>query len=133
MDYIVGLVIISAGALAFIVLYNLTNINITERIREIATIKVLGFFPLETAGYVFRENIILTVLAALIGLPLGKLLHAFVMSQINVDMVAFDIRIAPFSYILSLVLTMVFTGIVGIFMSYKLKRSPMAESLKSIE
>lgn len=133
MDYIVGLVIISAGALAFIVLYNLTNINITERIREIATIKVLGFFPLETAGYVFRENIILTVLAALIGLPLGKLLHAFVMLQINVDMVAFDIRIAPFSYILSLILTMVFTGIVSIFMSYKLKRIPMAESLKSIE
>lgn len=133
LDYIVGLVIISAGALAFIVLYNLTNINITERIREIATIKVLGFYPLETAGYVFRENILLTVLSALIGLPFGVLLHAFVMSQINVDMVAFDIRIAASSYVLSLLLTMVFTGIVSIFMSYKLKRIPMAESLKSIE
>ena len=86
---IVLLIIICAGSLAFIVLYNLTNINITERIREIATIKVLGFYPSETASYVFRENIFLTAIGGGAGLLLGKWLHWFVMEQINIDMVSF--------------------------------------------
>lgn len=86
MDYIVALIIMCAGSLAFIVLYNLTNINITERIREIATIKVLGFYAKETADYVFRENLMLTGMGALVGLLLGKWLHWFIMYNINIDM-----------------------------------------------
>lgn len=133
LDYIVLLIIVCAGSLAFIVLYNLTNINITERIREIATIKVLGFYPSETASYVFRENIILTALGAVLGLGLGNLLHRFVMAQINVDMISFDVRILPVSYLYSIALTFVFMIIVDMVMKVKLERINMAESLKSIE
>lgn len=133
LDYVIALVILSAGALAFIVLYNLTNINITERIREIATIKVLGFYPKETAAYVFRENLFLTAISALVGLVLGKWLHAFVMSQIRVDMLHFDVRIAPVSYVLAVVLTFVFAAVVNLAMSRKLEKISMTESLKSIE
>lgn len=133
LDYIVMLVIFSAAALAFIVLYNLTNINITERIREIATIKVLGFYPMETAAYVFRENMVLTALGALIGLPFGLLLHRFVMSKIVIDMVRFDIHIASISYWYAIIFTFAFTILVDIVMYFKLKRINMAESLKSIE
>ena len=133
LDYIVMLIIICAAALAFIVLYNLTNINITERIREIATLKVLGFRGRESASYVFSENMVLTVIGALVGLGLGKLLHAFVMSKINIDLIAFDVRITPFSYILSVVLTVVFAALVDFVLYFKLDRINMAESLKSIE
>ena len=133
LDYVILLVIISARALAFIVLYNLTNINITERIREIATIKVLGFYPGETSAYVFRENFFLTGISALVGLVLGKLLHAFVMSQIQVDLISFDVRIAPISYVLAVVLTFVFAAVVSLAMYYKLEKISMTESLKSIE
>lgn len=133
MDYIVLLIIACAGALAFVVIYNLTNINITERIREIATIKVLGFYKTETTGYVFSENYALTAIGALLGLLLGKLLHAFVMSQIDIDKVAFNVRIAGISYILSIVLTFVFAVIVMLFMIRKIDRIDMAQSLKSIE
>lgn len=133
LDYVILLVIVSAGALAFIVLYNLTNINITERIREIATIKVLGFYPGETSAYVFRENFFLTGISALVGLVLGKLLHAFVMSQIQVDLISFDVRIAPISYVLAVILTFVFAAVVSLAMYYKLEKISMTESLKSIE
>lgn len=133
LDYVIALVIISAGALAFIVLYNLTNINITERIREIATIKVLGFYPGETSSYVFRENIFLTAISALVGLGLGKWLHAFVMYNIRVDMLHFDVRIGWLSYVLAVVLTFVFAFVVNLAMYYKLDRISMTESLKSIE
>lgn len=133
LDYIVLLVILCAGALAFIVIYNLTNINITERIREIATIKVLGFYPGETAAYVFRENVVLTAIGALIGQGLGVLLHRFVMSQIRVDMVSFDVRVLPASFLKSIALTFVFMAVVDVFMYLKLERIDMAESLKSIE
>ena len=102
LDYIVLLVIVCAAGLAFIVLYNLTNINITERIREIATIKVLGFFRKETSAYVLRENIALTAMGVIAGLLLGILLHRFVMAQIVVDMVSFRIRILPMSFVLSM-------------------------------
>ena len=133
LNYIVLLIIVCAGSLAFIVLYNLTNINITERIREIATIKVLGFFRNETASYVFRENMVLTAIGALLGLFLGKLLHAFVMLQIQIDMVSFDVHIKPLSYLYSLIFTFGFTIIVNLFMSFKLEKINMAESLKSVD
>ena len=133
MDYIVYVVIVCAAALAFIVLYNLTNINITERIREIATIKVLGFYPMETASYVFRENLMLTVVGGLVGLLLGKWLHEFVMYKLDVDSVAFMVYVKPMSYVYSFVLTFVFSVLVSIFMYFKLNKINMAESLKSIE
>ena len=133
MNYIVIVVILSAGALAFIVLYNLTNINITERIREIATIKVLGFFKNETSAYVFRENRVLTAFGIVFGLILGVFLHRFVMSQIKVDMVSFDVYVAPLSYVYSIVLTFVFNFLVNLIMSAKLENINMAESLKSVE
>lgn len=133
LDYIVVLIVFCAGALAFIVIYNLTNINITERIREIATIKVLGFYPNETASYVFRENVVLTAIGALVGLFLGIFLHRFVIEQIDVDMITFDIRILPLSYLWSILLTFVFMVVVDLAMYLKLERINMAESLKSIE
>ena len=133
LDYIVLIVIISAAGLAFVVLYNLTNINITERIREIATIKVLGFYPSETAQYVFRENIVLTFFGMLVGLVLGILLHRFVMAQIVVDMVYFKQEIRPMSYVYSIVLTFLFTFMVNLVMRRKLEHINMAESLKSVE
>lgn len=133
LNYVIILVVVSAGLLAFIVLYNLTNINVTERIREIATIKVLGFYPGETASYVFRENIILTAVGALVGLLLGKYLHAFVMANIDIDMVSFHVQILPFSYLASFLLTFLFAGIVNLAMYFKLENINMAEALKSVE
>ncbi len=133
LDYVVLVIIVCAGALAFIVLYNLTNINITERLREIATIKVLGFYRNETAGYVFRENLILTGLGALAGLVMGKYLHSFVMAQIDIDMITFDVHIAPLSVLYSIVLTFVFAVFVCGVMNRKLDAINMAESMKSIE
>lgn len=133
LNYIVLVVILSAAALAFIVLYNLTNINITERIREIATIKVLGFFRNETSSYVFRENRVLTGIGIAVGLVLGVFLHSFVMSQIKVDMVSFKVYIAPLSYVYSVVLTFVFNALVNLVMSARLEKINMAESLKSVD
>lgn len=133
LDYIILLVVLCAAALAFIVLYNLTNINITERIREIATIKVLGFYPKETSAYVFRENIVLTFISALVGLPLGKWLHNFIMHQIKVDLMSWDIHIEPLSYVLAVVFTFVFAMFVNIVMRKKINKISMTESLKSIE
>lgn len=133
MNYIVALIIVCAGSLAFIVLYNLTNINITERIREIATIKVLGFYAKETADYVFRENLALTAIGAIVGLVLGKWLHWFVMYNINIDMISFKKLITPASYLLSLLFTFGFAMLVNGLMYFKLEKINMAESLKSIE
>jgi putative ABC transport system permease protein len=133
LDYIVWLIILCAGCLAFVVLYNLTNINITERIREIATLKVLGFNSAETASYVFRESMMLTGLGALVGILLGRSLHAFVMSQIKIDLMSFDIRVAGLSYVWSVLLTFVFACVVNFVMYFKLQRINMAESLKTIE
>ena len=133
LNYIVALIIFSAGALAFIVLYNLTNINIIERSREIATVKVLGFHSNETASYVLRENIILSIIGALIGLALGKLLHLYVMAQVQVEQMAFEIKISALSYILSLVITILFALIANFIMRFKLEKINMAESMKSVE
>lgn len=133
LNAVVWLVIGSAGALAFIVLFNLSNINITERVREIATIKVLGFYPRETGAYVFRENLVLTLMGIAAGLPLGVLLHRFVMHQIQVDMVTFKVAIMPASYFLSVILVLLFLKVVDVVMRRKIDRIDMAESLKSIE
>lgn len=133
LNYIVLLVIGCAAGLAFVVIYNLTNINITERVREIATIKVLGFFRGETSAYVLRENLVLTGIGVVAGLGLGILLHRFVMAQIVVDMVDFSVRIKPLSYVFSIILTFVFNFIVNIFMEVKLEKINMAESLKSVD
>ena len=127
------MIILCAAALAFIVLYNLTNINVTERIREIATIKVLGFTKRETASYVFRENMILTTLGAGVGLLLGKVFHAFIMSCISLDAVNFDERVSGISFLCSFLLTLVFAGIVNWFMTGKIERISMTESLKSVD
>ena len=133
MDYIVAVVVLCAAALAFIVLYNLTNINITERVREIATIKVLGFYQGEVAAYVFREIIILSALGSLAGLGMGKALHAFVMEQIQIDAMFFACRITPLSYLVAFVVTMLFTAVISLGMRPRLRKIDMAESLKSIE
>lgn len=133
MKYIVALVTFCAGALAFIVLFNLANININERIREIATIKVLGFNQRETASYVFRENIVLTLMGAAVGIPPGIWLHGYVMSQIQIDMISFNAVIRGPSYLAALALTVIFTVIVEVFLYFRLDRINMAESLKSVE
>ena len=133
LNYIVLLVIACAAALALIVLYNLSNINITERVREIATIKVLGFYRRETSAYVFRENLVLTAIGAAAGLVLGYFLHGFVMGQIKVDMVSFDVHIRPVSYLYSVLFTFVFDVAVDRIMTLKLDKINMAESLKSVE
>ena len=133
LNLVVLVVILSAAGLAFVVLYNLTNINITERLREIATIKVLGFYPGETASYVFRENYLLTLFGVLAGLGLGVLLHRFVMAQIIVDMVHFKVVIHRESYLYSIVLTFLFTFLVSLLMRRKLENIDMAQSLKSVE
>ena len=133
LNVIVIVVILCAGALAFIVLYNLTNINISERIREIATLKVLGFYAKEANAYVFRENNVLTLLGALVGLVIGKFFHAFVMGQIVVDGLSFDAYVSPQNYLLALVLTAVFAFITQLLMRRKIAKIHMAESLKSVE
>lgn len=133
LNVIVIVVILCAGALAFIVLYNLTNINISERIREIATLKVLGFYAKEANAYVFRENNVLTLFGALVGLVLGKFFHAFVMGQIVVDGLSFDVYVSPQNYLLALVLTVIFAFITQLIMRRKIAKIHMAESLKSVE
>lgn len=133
MNYIVLMVILCAAALAFIVMYNLTNINITERIREIATIKVLGFYAGESAAYVFREGLALTVMGAAAGSLAGKYLHAFVIDKIRIDMVYFAPRVDAVSYGLAVVLTLLFAALVDFFLYFKLEKINMAEALKSVE
>ncbi len=133
MNYIVVLIIFCAAALAFIVLFNLGNINISERVREIATLKVLGFYPREAGAYVFRESMVLSIMGIVAGIPLGILLHRFVMLQIKIDMVSPEIKILPLSYLYSVLLVLAFTVCVDVIMRRKINRINMAESLKSIE
>lgn len=133
MDLLNVVIVTCAGLLAVIVIYNLTNINIKERIREIATIKVLGFNASETAAYVFKENIILTVAGAAIGLVLGNLLLNFVMSQVKIDMVWFKAVVLPPSYLWSVLLTFLSSCAVNFIFYFKLDKINMAEALKSVE
>ncbi len=133
LNYVVVLIIVCAAALAFVVLYNLTNINITERVREIATIKVLGFYDKEVSDYVFRENVILTMMGAFTGLFLGVWLHSFVLSLIQTNDILFAGAIPLWNYIAAFAMTMLFSVIVNKIMYFKLKKVSMVESLKSVE
>lgn len=133
LDLIVITVVICAGLLAVIVLYNLTNINITERIREIATIKVLGFNSAESAAYVFKENLFLSALGSAIGLVGGIFLLEFVMTQIKVDMVWMPARLMPMSYVWAVILTMLSAVFVDFVLYFRLEKINMAEALKSVE
>jgi len=133
LDKVIMVLIISAGALAFVVLYNLTNINISERIREIATIKVLGFYDEEVSRYVYRENRILTVMGTVLGLILGIFLHKFIIKTTEIEFIMFGRQIESMSFVYSAVLTLVFAALVDFVMYFKLKRIDMVESLKSID
>ncbi|MCD7843906.1 MAG: ABC transporter permease [Clostridiales bacterium] len=133
LNYVVILVLACAGALAFVVLFNLGNINISERAREIATIKVLGFHARETGSYVFRENFILSLMGICCGLPLGVALHAFVIAQIQVDMVYFKTIIKPVSYLFTVGMVILFTVATDLILRRKIRGIDMAESLKSVE
>lgn len=133
LDLVVGVVVFCAGLLAAVVLYNLTNININERIREIATIKVLGFKAGETAMYVFKENLALTAMGTAVGLPLGKLLLSFVISQIRVNLVWFRPELIPVSYVWAVVLTALAALAVAFLFYFRLDKINMAEALKSVE
>lgn len=133
LNYVVLIMIISAGALAFVVLYNLTNVNISERIREIATIKVLGFYDGETAAYIYRENIILTIVGIIVGLIMGKFLHQYIMTTVEIKSMMFGRVINTKSYIIAAILTVLLSLIVNVVMYYKLKNVKMVESLKSVD
>lgn len=132
-DSVVVVLIVAAAALAFVVLYNLTNINIAERAREIATLKVLGFTRKEVNAYIFRETMILSVIGAAAGLVLGIYLEAFVVQTAEVDQVMFGREIHALSFVIAFVLTLVFTVLVMLVMRGKLRRIDMVESLKSNE
>ena len=132
-NMVVVVLVVAAAALAFIVLYNLTNINITERAREIATLKVLGFTPREVNAYIFREIVLLAMLGALVGLGLGVVLEGFVVVTAEVDQVMFGRTIHWDSFVIAFVLTMVFTAVVMLVMRPKLAHIDMVESLKSNE
>lgn len=133
LDGVIPVLIISAGMLAFVVLYNLNNININERKRELATLKVLGFYDGEVAAYVFRENILLTLIGAAVGVVLGKVLHLFVIQTVEVEMCMFGRNIELPSFIYSVVFTILFSLIVNGVMYFKLRKIDMVESLKSVE
>ena len=133
MDTIIYVLVISAGMLAFIVLYNLNNINITERKRELATLKVLGFFDGEVSAYMLRENILLTMIGALIGLFMGIALHRFVIITAEIDMLTFGRLIKPRSFVYSVLFTFAFSLFVNFTMHFKLKKIDMVESMKSVE
>lgn len=131
LNIVVWLLIISAGLLAFIVLYNLNNINISERIRELSTIKVLGFYNKEVTMYIYRENIFLTLFGIIAGLFLGQILHGYVLATVELDMLMFSPEIHLLSYLYSSLITIFFTIIVGFVMYQKLKHVDMIEALKS--
>jgi len=133
LDSIVYVIIGCAGLLAFVVLYNLTNINLSERIREIATIKVLGFYNREVAAYVYRENVILSMIGAAAGLALGIYLHRIIMTSIEQSGIMFGDYIAGQSFLYSFAATLAFTMLVNIFMYRRLTHIPMVESLKTVE
>lgn len=133
LDVVIVVLIISAGMLAFVVLYNLNNININERKRELATLKVLGFFDGEVSSYVFRENILLTVFGCILGVVLGSALHRYVITTVEIESYMFGRIIKIPSYLLAIALTFGFSFLVNLLMHFKLKKIDMVESLKSVE
>ena len=133
LNYIILMVVGFSAALTFIVIFNLTNINLAERSREIATVQVLGFYPRETESYALKENLVLSVIAGVIGMPLGTVFHYIVMSMIKIDLVAFDVHITTFSYVAAFVLNAVFAMLVNLIMRRQIAKIHMAESLKAVE
>lgn len=133
MNYVVAVLIVCSALLAFVVLYNLTNINIMERRREIATVRVLGFYPKETDAYILRENVILAIFGGIVGLALGVLLNNFVIANLLVEGVCFNNAITPLSFLFAYALTLIFTLLTNRLMSHKLESVNMAEALKSVE
>ena len=133
LDIVIVVLIISAGMLAFVVLYNLNNINITERKRELATLKVLGFYDKEVTEYVYRENILLTLIGSVFGMLLGKILHRFIIVTVEIDSVMFGRNINTISFVYAFLLTVVFSLFVNGVMYFKLKKIYIVESLKSVE
>lgn len=133
LDIVIVVLTISAGMLAFVVLYNLNNINITERKRELATLKVLGFYNKEISAYVYRENIVLTLLGSLFGVFIGKILHRFIIVTVEIDAVMFGRNVDVSSFVYSFLLTIAFSFLVNGAMYFKLKKIDMVESLKSVE
>ena len=132
-DYAVILIIVCAAALAFVVLYNLTNINITERMRELATLKVLGFYDRELSAYIYRENVVLTVFGVAMGMVMGKLLHQWLILTVEIDMLMFGRQLSLSSYAYAVVLTVLFSLLVNLAAHRKLKKLDMVESLKTVE
>ena len=133
LNYVVIILIVSAGLLAFVVLYNLSNVNISERIRELATIKVLGFYDKEVYLYITRETVILTIIGILLGLVGGYFLNYYIIGTCEINMLRFAKIILPQSYIYSVLITLGFTIIVNIVTYFALKKIDMIESLKSVE
>ena len=133
LNLVIVVLIVSAGMLAFVVLYNLNTVNIAERKRELATLKVLGFYDGEVAQYVYRENMILTLIGAAVGSGLGNMLHRFIIETVEVDSAMFGRQINVPSYMYSLILTIAFSFLINGGMYFKLKKIDMVESLKSVE
>ncbi len=133
LNSVVLVLILCAGALAFIVLYNLSNINITERLRELATIKLLGFYDNEVRAYISRENSVCSIIGIIIGLFAGVFLHRFVISTAEIDIMMFSREISLLSFVFSGIITLVFSLIVNLILHFKLENIDMIESLKSVE
>ena len=131
--FIVILMIVAAAILAFVVLYNLNNINISERHRELATLKLLGFYDKELSAYVYRENVVLTILGTILGIFLGIVLHRFVMITVETDVYMFGRELQPLSIVIGAVLTIIFALATNLIMYFRLKKIDMIESLKSVE
>ena len=133
LNYIIWLIVAFSGVLEFVVIFNLTNINIAERKREIATVQVLGFYPKEQNSYVLRENLVLSIISSFIGIPIGILFHSAVMKLIVIDRITFDVSIQPTSFVVAIICTILFAMLVNQFMKRRIDRIPMAESLKAVE
>ena len=133
LNLVVMVLIIAAMGLAIVVLYNLNNINVNERIRELATLKVLGFYNGEVSAYIYRENIFLTIIGIALGLVLGLPLNMAVVGAVDIDQLTFNTSLKPLSYVIAICMTLVFAVIVNVLMHFKLKKISMVESLKSVE
>ena len=133
LDTVIYVLVIAAGLLAFVVLYNLNNINISERIRELATLKVLGFYDMEVSRYVLRENVCLTLIGGFLGIFFGKILHRFVILTAETDIMMFGRDIEIISFVYSILITLFFSAVVNFFMHFRLKKVDMVESMKSVE
>lgn len=133
LDVVTLVLIVSAASLAFVVLYSLTNINVSERIRELSTIKVLGFYDVEVSMYIYRESLVLTLLGILFGFVLGKILSTVVLKMVEIDFMMFPPTIMPISYLYAGLLSLLFSSVVMLIMHRKLKQVDMIEALKSVE